>query len=663
MDGDTVYIQFHTDELKCARLLDITPDKLWFYDKVYKPFVTFKHEELYGLHMASRITEPSKGLQCFKSFEDAEKAYNDGKLSMTEKCLINDKQTTYGRAKITKLSGGLDIDCYSKDKPITSKNVAKLVSALGYHENRKKEYLDLQTFGAEVSTLTSFGGAVPYKELYNGDTTELEKILNSDDSDDIKVNKLNEYIGEEIKKGLKDLPDTNIDSLLTAAGKVSIEKLAGSYAPSITVDNKGVYVNKNETLLNGLSERAFNNMAAQNRGTLAMKQNLTPIGGFLQRQLSNLGLDLIFRNEVKSPDKVGIVLEGKDAIGRTDLNGNIITSDPGHRVIVKSCINNPTNIVYADEISVRDFTNPDDPTIGKKFNLNDGAAIGVAFGSDITEQITQGGLAFKHGGALYGMDRNIVKALESGQVVDVGEHLITIKGNHEYSYIKTECCDIYDNIKIGEFIQEGTPILKHDKRTAADDKAAMFNTLVKAQVVNDGPNTLGAYRDTSSSVYNITTGKIKYTSGYLDIGGTTYRINENDMYYYPVGYELKDKYIRLSDGIPDMAAYWDKSKQSVHDTYYIFYYHILTAFSGMNSDVFEVVFKCIYKNGFSLKTAIDNKESLIDRLYYGNSVTNFRKEIKDAEVIEDDKGQIETSVKLTDSIILPMILGIKYNET
>lgn len=260
--------------MKCAKLLDITPDKLWFYDKEYRPYVTFNHEELYGLHMASKIVEPSKGLQCFKSYEDMEKAYIDGKLGMTEKCMLNDKETTYGRSKIVKLSGGLDINSYAKGVPIDSKNVVKLVSAMGYHENRKKEYLDLQTFGAEVSTLTSFGGAVPYKELYKGDSKEIENILSSNDPDEIKMNRLNDYIGDELVKELSSLPDSNIDDMLTSSGKVSLGKLAGSYAPAITVDNQGVYVNQNETLLNGLSERAFNNMASQNRGTLKIKQEL-----------------------------------------------------------------------------------------------------------------------------------------------------------------------------------------------------------------------------------------------------------------------------------------------------------------------------------------------------------------------------------------------------
>ena len=217
---------------------------------------------------------------------------------------------------------------------------------------------------------------------------------------------------------------------------------------------------------------------------------------------------------------------------------------------------------------------------------------------------------------------------------------------------------MFSNIKVGMSINAGEPILKHNRRVTADRKLAIFNTLIRTNVTKGSP---GQYVPISECVYSLSTGVIKYKDyNEIEIGGLTYKFREDDMMLLPIGYDVTEKYVRLSNGVPNMNHIM-QTTGSVQDTFYIFYYYLMTQFPGMNSEPFETLFKCIYRNDFDVIKGIESKKSLTDKLYFGGTKKNFKDEIEKAQVVNRN-GKVESVVQLDPGIILPMILGSKYGK-
>lgn len=659
-DGDTAFIQFFTDPLQCAQLQNITPDKMWFYEKSYKSQIVPPAETLYGMYVATKVVEPTKGCFGFSKFEDVEDAYQKTVIAVNDRIIFNDRETSYGRLKIERILGiDLDVLTGGFDQPICSKNIAKLMSALGNHANRVQEFLDLQKFANEIATVVGVG-PLPYEELMVGDPKVIKEILSEDEDIYIKKNKVQKYFTDELKKQISELPDHNLEDIQKVAGKAAPSKIINIYAPVVTTDQQGLLVSA-QPLYAGVTERDYIAMAGETRAGWMKKQDLVPAGGFNQRQLANLELNLIYKDELGSPDTKGIVLKGEDAVGRTALNGDIITDVVKGNVLVKSCINNPTNIIYKDEIAARDFYN-DRLMVGRKYTPTDGSAIGISFASALTETVTQLGLSLKHGATVIDTAQTIMKAIEPGEIVDITDRFVIVQGNHKYSYLRTACTILYSDITVGAFIKQDQPIMKHNRRVAfAGERAlSVFNTMTKTKVVDQN---LAGYLETSTAVYNLNAGLLEYKNGKLNIGPIEYEIVENDMYFYPIGYTFTEKFKMMSDGTPDMNKIYNMTDRNVQDTYYIFFYHLkgIGAFSTFNSEPFESLFKCLYKSDFSVETGIMQKEEFIDKLYYGNTKQVTKDAIAQAETVTIN-GKTETSIGLKDGVILAMILGNKYNK-
>ncbi len=652
-DGDTAYLQFYTDPIKSAEMKDITPDKLWFYDVTHKSQLIPRYDLLYGLHLATRLREPSKGMKAFKDLESAKQAYLKADINVDEVITINDRKTSYGRAHVSSIVD-LDLDTMIGNDSINIKTASKLISAMGYHPDRVNQHQKLIKFAAEVCTLEGFG-PVPFQELFKEDSEKVKAILSSDDTDMNKVNQLNEFCNKRIKETINELPNSNLPDLLKASGKVSVGKLVQVYAPAISLDNLGAVMD-GDSIFKGLSERTYNNMAYQNRMTLKMKQDLVPIGGYVQRQMVNLCLSLIYSDKLGSPDNEGIFLEGVDAVGRTDLQGNIITAPKQGLVRVKSCINNPTNIVYKDEVAARDF----EPYLGyqgRKIFAQDGSAIGVTFGSALAEGIIQNGLGFKHGGSLESTERTDVYPVEPGVVEEVTSRFVTVKGAHTYKYLITESCTLMSDIKEGVTVSTDTVLFIHDLLVKADFTISCINTVIKTELVSSVG--LGNYQVESPSTYTATSGILEWDGkNNLVVGGRKYQITEDYVYKYPLGYHV-DRFTRLNNGVPSMTSYSDIP---VADQYFIFwnYLRTLSPFSSANSEALEILFKCIFRSSFSIKKGISDKDSFVDRLYYGNTISNFKDEINRINHQVNEKGDTEARIKLNEGIILPMILGNRY---
>jgi len=79
-------------------------------------------------------------------------------------------------------------------------------------------------------------------------------------------------------------------------------------------------------------------------------------------------------------------------------------------------------------------------------------------------------------------------------------------------------------------------------------------------------------------------------------------------------------------------------------------------FSNFNSEPFEALFKQIMGNNFSVQSTNLNKESLIDRLYYGAATKHIKKDLE-TKLEETKEGKFQLNIG--DSVILPFILNNK----
>jgi len=292
-DGDTVAVWLYTDPKDVAVLMNITPEHLWTYDKRYECPMTYSKELAYGLYVAT-VVKGTKTRKIFKKLEDAEQAFDNGEIQVWQECTINSKRTTYGRAKLTKLSG-IDIaeliECtesrLNKKCGAIDKNVLPaLMMAMNGRPNRVKEYLDIQNFARKIATVVGLG-PVPYQTLFGGSEKEIQKIINSKDykgtDEQIMLQKkeaLLDLYKREIRKGIEKLPESNIDELMKTVGKVKLETLVQVYAPSINGETlEDLSSNIGDSLFEGTSERTYTSMAEHDRQTLKLKQDIVPGGG------------------------------------------------------------------------------------------------------------------------------------------------------------------------------------------------------------------------------------------------------------------------------------------------------------------------------------------------------------------------------------------------
>jgi len=355
--------------------------------------------------------------------------------------------------------------------------------------------------------------------------------------------------------------------------------------------------------------------------------------------LENICLDIRYHKNDKSDDTVGIILDGKYAQGRTDVKtGKVYKSPVMGLVRVKSfATSEREGVVCGDEISQY------------KFTTKDGDGIGASFASAITENLMQSGLAFKHGGNLRNLEQIIVKSVEEGCVEEITENYILIVGKHEYKYPITNNMILMDGIEEGSVVSKGDGILKQFNTTKPDHNLSLINTILDMNVADD--NLGGKFEKVFS--YIVSDGEIHYGKDSFEVGGIHYTMNPNEVYFYPEGYKVT-KGTRVSTGAPDILslANFTKDEGLLYYIFYSFIVDVIGAFSNFNSEPFELLFKQIRNEGYSVTNALTTSHNFIRHLNYGDSVSLMSKTI--AEAYDKTKplhnSDVEALIKVDDVV-------------
>ena len=202
----------------------------------------------------------------------------------------------------------------------------------------------------------------------------------------------------------------------------------------------------------------------------------------------------------------------------------------------------------------------------------------------------------------------------------------------ELRYKLTGCCIPNGDLIEGDIMNEGDLIMKKSASVKPDDTLSRIFTITRTKYAGE----LGAHLlNEESDCWSVNEGKISYKDGKVMIGKVEYELSENQLYFYPEG-----SYVNLaqpiSSGIPNMKSLKDKNDQLRKGDngilYSIFYYYIKSVgkFGKFNSEPFELLFKLIVDNDFNIDKAINNRPSLMNRLYYGGAIKQMQNAVTEA---------------------------------
>lgn len=269
----------------------------------------------------------------------------------------------------------------------------------------------------------------------------------------------------------------------------------------------------------------------------------------------------------EDPDNKCILIPRYRASGRVSPDGKRypardIKPDEKDLVLVRSIITK--------------FKNPDIVTsdcISTKFkDLTEGSAIGISFGTSITEAITQGALGLKHGG--HERQLNTSGILYAPKIIkevrEEGKFLYLVpQSGPELKYPRPENLILTppQKFKAGDIIG-----------TAYNTTSPMIklNSLIKLMRATGGRGKRYYEKDNViiTECYAYEAGEIKYIEEKngdirVEIGGIRYTYNPQSMYYYPEGTKI-EKYQRFASGVIDMPKIITRFSNNLQDIYIIF---------------------------------------------------------------------------------------------
>jgi hypothetical protein len=637
-DGDT-FSFYSVPDYMTDEIVDVmSPKNLYYYKKSHSHLFTPSHEIMSGLIISTRISYPQDGIiQRFDTIDDA-KLYRKShrKFTYQTKCIINDKETTLGRAILSELFNCDINEFLNGDKGnLTSSEIPQLYDKLDDLDDRLDRIQQIQEFALNVATLS--GGTAPrLSELHaHLDTSYLDEIKSieaseflTDKEKDVKIREVYDKFMKDCEKGVDEEGNPRISNELkmqiSDSSRAKISQLLNIVTQQLNVGPDGIVHVGTTTLIGGMSPTDYYRHAIENRVTQDIKTSAVPRSGYTTRQLVYLGTPYQFSDIYDEKNK-GIELELYKCSGRTRLDGSVITQEEAkhankeEKVVVRSIVTatHPgLNVVTKDMIS-------------QDFKWKEGANVGISLLSSLTEGLTQSGLSLKHGGRLFETDKKAcIICPEDGCHLSLTDAFIvlTSPSGREYLYPKTE-----------NFVQNYTNIGRYKK---GDVVGVSYKLVTPSYRLDSVIKLLGA--QSTSSPKTVLNNKVLVTECYaygegilkyertgdkvtgIVIGDQRYYYNPSAAYFIPDGTLVK-KGERFCTGTLDLDAAIRKTK-SYKDVFYLFYNQFNELISGMSPELIEFVFTLIvhYKNGNithkTVRAAIMDSPGTLNKLAFRDTV-------------------------------------------
>lgn len=539
-------------------------------DFIYKP----NHEMIYGLTLCTRVDSDPVSEDNYMTFEDIEDDYNNQTIQFPcDVILLNGKKTTYAYEKISKILGKPVYEILGNDSPITVKNISNILVYINSMDNHVDIYHDMVQFALEVVTIE--GATIPsIAELIQTDmrgfTKELQDlaadIKNHPENLGIIDQKYQEFLAEQIKS----IP-TELRNRLEESNRIKMSQISEMFAPQMMINDDGSVFIADSSQAQGMSEKELRKQAMNNRQGLGLKQDLTPKGGYLARQIRFPSQGFRMDRTKSDPDNIGVYIPRNRAEGRTTVDGQLLgKSDSKELVLVRSVAVTKLNYFTPDMISEVYQT------------FQQGSNLGLKFGSAAAGDVTQTGLSLKHSAQVKRLDQTtkLIAPFDCRiNRIRIDElEIYTSDGKTYHHYVPENFILIKNEVYKGEVIGY------LDKFVTPEHAADMLIDLLGAKSSTD----ITRPHETEYS-YNIAinSGRISYTKDYVMIDGRRMPRNPNRLYNKLEGTEVKAGDI-ICNGVLNTNV--KEYCNSIQEYYSVFRSQLYALMPKFNEDMLEFVF-------------------------------------------------------------------------
>jgi hypothetical protein len=481
----------------------------------------------------------------------------------------------------------------------------------------------------------------------------LERIQKLYEDESLSQNERNVSIREEYAKfadeAQKYLNDTNVEMVtkVTETAKSKIDQLLELVIPQVNTDLNGDVKIGNSLLASGLSEKDFQALCIEQRGIQYIKQEQTPMSGYLTRQAVYLANRFLYTEKKSDPKNKGIWLQRNRAVGRMGLDGKRIANvsfDDTRPVMVRSFI---MSNLKGDVVSSDFVASPE------KYRYKEGDKIGFSWATQLTEELTQAALGLKHGGRLKNLSPECRFVAPFDCTINIVDEewidLTSLDGkvtkrypkptNWARNYIekdyypKGECLGYSYILFAPQINLEKIIKLVHADPTQLEQSSVRNKILL-------------------SENYAISSGKVHYewtANGGLKmtIGGVDYKMNPACLCYFAEGDTVKITKnappVKTAAGLVDMGYILKAFPRSPEEVFYIFRDQLERLKPGINPEITEFLFKIIIdmsnKKNIVMGTfgkTIGNNSGIFTRLSFQKAKEAFQSVGPEGAKIGDD---------------------------
>lgn len=641
-DGDTMAWYALSDKIAPIVVDAMSPKQMFFYKINHEPLFMPTQEVMQGLILATKVR-----------FSDDPIDF-DGELDEVAQYRINNKRTfkyqteisfhgqntTLGRLMLGRYFD-VDMEQYlgGLDKTLTSKNIIPLYDNLANLEDRVERMREIQMFALKIVTITGVT-SLSLEEMYSDLGNDImQQIKAIDESDTLSEREKSAKIRELYAKAVASAGDSvseEVKQQIQESSRAKMSQLIAITQPHMTTDLKGTVSVGSSTLANGMAQADYERLAVENRAIQDIKVDNVPGGGYFTRQMVYLAAAYIYRDG-EEPDNTGIYIEKRRAAGRTDINGNLIEpSDDKSLVKVRSLVTSK----FKNAIITKDL-------IPNKISYKDNSNIGMSLITSLSQGLTQGMLALKHGGSLFVVDDdNALICNKDVSRIEVLDRFVIIhltEDDKTYKFPKP--ANWVTNFSATGSYAAGEPIGYAYRSVTPSYKLDCFIALAKANKVKPSKRFEKNYI-VKSSCYALEDGIVNYMIGptgkvRVMVGTTEYPYSENSLYFIPDGAKVK-KYQRICSDLIDLDWYLERCK-SFEDGYYFFREQLYEMTTGISDELLEFFYRLIIKKNAQgqlvnrgVINSIHESNSFVTEVAFENYKKAFNKlEPKGTPLVDD----------------------------
>ncbi|QPB08552.1 DNA-directed RNA polymerase subunit [Vibrio phage Va2] len=411
------------------------------------------------------------------------------------------------------------------------------------------------------------------------------------------------------------------------------------------------------SLADGLDPFQYSLTCKGARQSFGANNEVVPQSGYLCRQMVHANRELHIEREGDTWATRGLLVSGKDAIGRVSMNGEIITEEmvnsvPDYKWEIQSMVTG-YGPISTHECGIL----PDTLKMSEV-----GVQLGVITGQTFAEKTTQLGLRSKHlSGAISIADSSDkrVDVTKTGEVESIEETLHFTKvviGGLTYLY-HTEFVTMINKPVVGEVMEEGTVICVYsDSLTGADISGTLAQVIKFMGASNPGksfnyPRSVVAPISgvVEYVIRKVSTDKVIYSNEspefvmagnhyeaksvevvddfvneYVDIvieGQVIATVKDKTAITTPAGTYVESG-AQLTFGLPDLMAYW-KATQSIQLTWELFYKTLSGLFGESGVEFSMVHYEMAFRAMTEICTKANGLKGLRSKLNFEEGFTPY----------------------------------------